>query len=107
MKLPSALTLPSGLRVTLAARSAPSEKKRAEGEPLFSEVLALFDDGDVRSDHDVRDLRLADFHVLRAVLTKLRFLHEDEIEVPCTNCRRNVAVHPCASLEIGPWVDGE
>lgn len=108
MKLPSSLTLPSGARVRLAAARPPeAPRARKKGEPLFSEVLSLFDDGTVKLDRDVRELPLADFHVLRAVLTKAGFVHEDEIEIPCGNCGKTFAVRPCSALEIGPWVDGE
>ena len=68
------LTLPSGTRVDLVLGEAPeSPRARKPGAPLFSEVLALFDEGVVSiAGKDVRDLALPDFHVLRAVLMKKR-----------------------------------
>ncbi len=109
MKLPSSLTLPSGAKIRLRAASTPkSPRAREPGAPLFSEVLALFDEGVVSLEgKDVRDLELSDFHVLRAVLTKAGFVAEEEIEVECANCGEEIAVRPCARLEIGPYVDGE
>lgn len=109
MKLPSSLTLPSGAKVKLRAAKTPeSPRKRKAGEPLFSEVLRLFDDGDVSLEgRDVRDLPLSDFHALRAVLTKCGFVDEEEIEVACANCEAKLRLRPCAKLEIGPYVDGE
>lgn len=109
MKLPSSLTLPSGAKVKLRAAKTPDvPRERGSGEPLFSDVLSLFADGTVTlGEQDVLDLPLADFHVLRAVLTKHGFVHEDEIEVSCANCETKLRVRPCAKLEIGPYVDGE
>lgn len=109
MRLPSSLALPSGARVKLRAREALEQPRaRQQGEPLFSEVLALFDDGTVTLDgRDVRDLSLADFHVVRAVLTKHRFVDEEEIEIVCANCDEKLLARPCKKLEIGPYVDGE
>jgi hypothetical protein len=109
MKLPPSLTLPSGAKVTLRAATTPkTPRARKPEEPLFSEVLALFDDGVVvLEEQDVRDLPLSDFHVLRAVLTKHGFVTEDEIEVACANCGEKIRLRPCAKLEIGPYVDGE
>lgn len=109
MKLPASLTLPSGAKVGLRAASAPrSPRQRSAGAPLFSEVLALFDDGTVTlTGAEVRDLALPDFHVLRAVLIKHGFAFEEEIEITCENCGAPLAVRPCARLEIGPYVDGE
>jgi hypothetical protein len=109
MKLPASLTLPSGAEVKLRAPKQPATpRKRAAGEPLFSEVLGLFADGTVTLEgKDVRDLALSDFHVLRAVLTKHGFVDEQEIEVACANCDAKLCVRPCAKLEIAPYVDGE
>ncbi len=111
--LPRTLTLPSGQRVTLRARTASAEpSRRGEDAPLFSEVLALFDDGIVeltreRAPVDVRDLPLADFHVVRAFLTKAGLVHEEEVELDCHNCGELLTSHPCRGLETGPWEDGE
>jgi len=85
--------------------------RRANGAPLFSEVLGLFE-RDVaiakgKTVIDVRDLPLADFHVVRAVLTKAGLVHEDEVELDCGNCDEVLVAHPCRDLETGPWEDGE
>ncbi len=111
--LPRTLTLPSGTRVTLRRTSSgeATAARPGEGEPLFSEVLGLFD-RDVsltkgRTKLDVHDLPLADFHVVRAFLTKAGLVHEDEVEIDCHNCGELLAVHPCEGLETGPWEDGE
>lgn len=109
MKLPSSLTLPSGAKVKLRATKAnDAPRRRKPGEPLFSEVLGLFDDGTITLDGtDVRDLALADFHVVRAVLTKHGLVDEEEIEIGCANCEAKMRLRPCSKLEIGPYVDGE
>ena len=111
--LPRTLTLPSGARVTLRRTSSGEALavRPDEGAPLFSEVLGLFDH-DVsiskgKTKLDVRDLPLADFHVVRAFLTKAGLVHEDEVEIDCHNCGELIVVHPCEGLETGPWEDGE
>lgn len=128
LELPCTLTLPSGARVKLLRTgSGPIEEHEAEeGAPLFSEIIDLFD-GEVKLESkmvatagrrtrppnrvtgriDVRDLSLADFHVVRAVLTKAGFVHEEEVEIDCHNCGDVLVVRPCEGLEIGPWEDGE
>src|SRR5688500_13511929 len=103
------LTLPIAGRVNVRLKVRPERPSaRAPRAPLFSEVLALFEDGFVEiEDHDVRDLALPDFHVLRAVLMKKGFVEEKEIEIACENCDEPMRVRPCDKLEIGPWLDGE
>jgi hypothetical protein len=117
-ELPRTLTLPSGARVTLERSStrAMAPATRTEQAPLFSEVVALFD-ADVRlakkekgaraTRIDVQDLSLADFHVVRAALTKAGLVAEDEVEIACHNCEEVVILRPCECLETGPWEDGE
>lgn len=110
--LPRTLTLPSGARVTLRRTSSAVARPRAAGAPLFSEVLALFEEGAVAMTKDgapldVRELPLADFHVLRAFLIKAGIAGEDEIEIDCHNCGEVLVVRPCSGLETGPWEDGE
>jgi hypothetical protein len=87
--LPRTLTLPSGTRVTIAG---------AENESAFEAIL---------SEGDPLDLPLADFNVVRAVLTKAGAIPEEEIEVDCHNCGEILCVRPCERLEIGPWQDDE
>jgi hypothetical protein len=111
--IPRRLTLPSGARVVLRPRmGGPRAVEPPEGgAPIFSDAIELFDrevklERDKR-ECDVRDLMLADFHVLRAVATKAGLLHEDEVEVACHNCGERLVARPCEQLEIGPYVDGE
>jgi hypothetical protein len=110
-RLPSRLTLPSGAAVTLRAVRPPGEpRRRAPDAPLFEETLAALDGEAVRLEGgalDPRGLALADFHVLRAVLTKTGYVAEEEITVDCRNCGAAISARPCERLEIGPWVDGE
>ena len=69
---------------------------------LFAEALALeIDPG------NVRDLSLADFHVVRAIATKRGLIAEASIEVDCMNCNAPLDTQPCAHMEIAPWEDGE
>jgi hypothetical protein len=108
---PKRLHLPSGRIVALEAKvGAP--RKRAPKEPLFSELVDLVSSGELvlrESDAavDVRSLSLADFHALRAIATRLGWLFEEAIEIACRNCGEPMTVAPCASLELGPWADGE
>ena len=122
--LPKALTLPSGTRVSLevdasvkvpiAAGDVPRVSTAAMGvaaAPRFTAAIALLG-GRVRlqsegSKVDPLDLALGDFHLLRGVLLKHGLLEEEEIEVDCSNCGEILKVKPCASLETGPWEDGE
>ena len=108
---PKRVHLPSGRVVALEAKvSAP--RKRAPGEPLFSELVTLASSGELALREgdaavDVWTLQLADFHALRAIATRLGWLAEEPIEIGCRNCAEPMRVAPCASLELGPWVDGE
>lgn len=108
---PKRVHLPSGRVVALEAK-VTAARSRAPKEPLFSELVDLvaagelvLRDGDAAV--DVRTLRLADFHALRAIATRLGWLAEEPIEIACRNCREPMTVAPCASLELGPWADGE
>jgi hypothetical protein len=113
-KLPSRLTLPSGRLVQLrpgkSGERAPLE--RAPDAPLFSEVEAAVAEGRVAitsggAPLDVSTLVLRDFHVVRAVLARSAIVAEEEVALECRNCAEKLRLLPCASLEIGPWVDDE
>lgn len=95
--------VPSQGRGALPERSAPP----ARGALPTTGASPRTRGGTRERSIDVLDLPLADFHVLRAVLLKAGFAHEDEEEVECRNCGRVLSVRPCAGLEIGPWEDGE
>jgi hypothetical protein len=83
-------------------------RERAKGAPLFSEVLSLFDEGIVTLEGvDVRDLPLADFHALRAVLTAAGLVHEETVTFPCKNCERSLTHAPCGAMPLGPFLDHE
>jgi hypothetical protein len=117
---PKRVHLPSGRVVSFGPRragleakvSAAAARKRAPNEPLFSELVELASSGELALREgdaavDVRELALADFHALRAIATRLGWLAEEPIEIGCRNCGEPMSVAPCASLELGPWVDGE
>lgn len=121
-KLPARLTLPSGAVVQLRLAGAEGQGGpgaleplvRAPGAPLFSEaVRALTPPGERVSltqggkGVDVGSLALRDFHVLRAVLARSGVIAEEEVEIACRNCGAPMRALPCATLEIGPWADGE
>jgi hypothetical protein len=102
--------LPTGRVVALDA-TEPARAARRE-RSLFADALALFETGGVRIRADgapveVRSLDLRDFHTLRAILTRLGWLEEATVEVPCRNCERVIEHAPCAALELGPFVDRE
>jgi hypothetical protein len=108
VRLPSRITLPSGTRVVLGEKRAAGEpRKRRAGAPLFSETLEALAENVTVEKIDIDALPLADFHVLRAVLTKAGYVAEESIDVTCANCGAPLTITPCAGLEIGPWVDGE
>jgi hypothetical protein len=56
---------------------------------------------------DVTALSLADFHALRAICTRLGWLHEEPVEFACRNCGLVMSIASCATLPLGPFVDGE
>jgi hypothetical protein len=119
MRPPSRIHLPSGRVVALQPRDATSgvtsPRARARAAPLFSELLDLLASGDVALVDpaerggvvDVAKLPLRDFHVLRAVATRLGWLAEEPIEIVCRNCAEPIVLSPCASLELGPFAHGE
>jgi hypothetical protein len=112
-RLPKTLTLPSGARVTLEERSlrASALPEASDAPMLFSDALALLRERvallSESRELDVFELSLADFHVVRAILTKAALLEEDEVTVSCLNCDAELSTRPCAGLETGPWEDGE
>jgi len=110
---PKRVHLPSGRVVALEVKvAAPAARKRAPKDPLFSELVELASSEELalregEAAVDVRSLSLADFHALRAIATRIGWLAEEPIEIGCRNCKEWMSVAPCASLELGPWVDGE
>jgi hypothetical protein len=56
---------------------------------------------------DLRALDLRDFHTLRAIATRLGWLAEEPVDIPCRNCGEELRHSPCAALELGPYADGE
>jgi hypothetical protein len=109
---PKRVHLPSGLAVALEAKEALSPRGRVRGAPLFSELVELVSSGDVtlgtgQEPVDVLSLELRDFHALRAVATRLGWLAEEAVEIGCRNCGEVFAHPPCATLQLGPFVDGE
>ncbi|HEY8041207.1 MAG TPA: hypothetical protein VIF15_15480 [Polyangiaceae bacterium] len=112
MRPPKRVHLPSGRAVELELRGAAGPRARAPGSPLFSELSGLVADGDlVLRDQgrplDLGGLELRDFHALRAIATRLGWLAEEPIEIACRNCGEATTHSPCATLELGPFVDGE
>jgi parvulin-like peptidyl-prolyl isomerase len=107
LRLPALVHLPSGLAVHLEPPAAP-----LRGLALLG-LARAFVDGQVvvRGDRgglvEGGALALADFHVLRAVLTAAGHLDEAAVVVPCVNCGELVRAAPCAALELGPYLDGE
>jgi hypothetical protein len=53
------------------------------------------------------ELPLADFHSLRAILTRLGRIPEDEVSIVCQNCETRFEVKPSSALELGPYADDE
>lgn len=112
-RLPRRVVLPSRLEVRLEARDAPGAARDPVSGPRFAAALDVLQRGVVRvadakgAAIDPRGLPLADFHVLRALLLRSGFLHEEEIDVACRNCDAPVRGLPCRGLEIAPYADGE
>jgi hypothetical protein len=114
MRPPHRVHLPSGRSVALEVRGEVEQggpRARAKSAPLFSELLDLLA-GDVAlvergATIDPMTLPLRDFHVLRAIATRLGWLAEEPVEIDCRNCGATFSMSPCASLELGPFVHGE
>ena len=109
---PKRLHLPSGRVVALSARPGLTARSRAKAAPLFSELVELVTTGDLTLSTQeqpvaITSLELRDFHVLRAVATRLGWLAEEPVVIACRNCSATITHAPCASLELGPFVDGE
>lgn len=111
--LPSTLTLPSRITIAIRASDAPkAPSERTSGDALFEATRTLLASGAITLTKggaaiDVDGLALADFHALRAVLTKAGFVAEEAIDISCRNCGAAMKVHPCEAMEIGPFVDDE
>jgi predicted RNA-binding Zn-ribbon protein involved in translation (DUF1610 family) len=103
--------LPSGRVVTLEA-SVKAPRARLAKEPMFSELASLVGSGELTLTEKgaplaLTSLELRDFHALRAIATHLGWIQEDEVAFPCCNCGETVEARPCASMQTGPFVDGE
>jgi hypothetical protein len=106
--------MPSGRVLRLARGEAVRTQKRPRaGARLFDEALSVLLGGGVvlRDERgasvDARSLALCDFHLLRAVLVRASLATEEPVTFPCRNCEAKTTVHPCAALELAPWIDGE
>lgn len=107
MRPPKRVHLPSGRVVALETRGQVRPRRRARAAPLFSELADLVEGGDVAVDIDLRALALRDFHALRALAMRFGWIEEEPIEIACCNCDAPIRLAPCASLALGPFVDGE
>jgi hypothetical protein len=100
--------LPSGRVVGVATRGEPRARRAEHGAPLFAEVKGLFEAGDVAlRDAELETLALADFHALRAILTRHGWVFEEPVELSCRNCLGPLTHRPCAALPLGPFADRE
>jgi hypothetical protein len=111
-RCPRAVQLPSGRVVELRLSEQLAPRSPAAGAPLFSEVVDLFESGDVALHSDgaplaVYLLELCDFHALRAILTAAGLLTEETLDLTCRNCDAPLAHAPCAAMPLGPFVDRE
>lgn len=109
---PKRVHLPTGLVVAMEAKPGIAPRARERAAPLFSELVELVESGDLRLTTDggplaVKTLALRDFHALRAIATRLGWLAEEPVEIACRNCGETFDHAPCASFELGPFVDGE
>ncbi len=106
--LPRRLQLPSGRTVSfLKTRCMDPPKAPPAQAPLFDDaVAALGTVGlmDGSEPVDPLDLCLADFHTLRAALTRAGWLHEDTESIACHNCEVAMDIAPCAAFEWGHHV---
>lgn len=110
---PSRLQLPSGRIVRISEEKADRDAPVATDSLLFGDALDLLahrirlEDEARREPLSVEQLRLDDFHALRAIATRLGRLSEPLIRYPCRNCQREVEARPSSGLELGPFIDCE
>lgn len=109
-RFPQRLHLPSGRLVRLKTLGTPSIPPPAS--TLFADALRLFEHGVVIEDErsrivSVDDLRLDDFHTLRAIAYRIGLLAEEPVTVRCRNCDASFDTRPSQALELGPFLDGE
>jgi hypothetical protein len=112
VKLPPRLQLPTGRIVDLAGKDGLAPRAASPGAPLFSEVVDLFESGDVtlhseRAPLTVYALELRDFHALRGIATACGLVAEEAIQVHCKNCDTAIDHAPCRAMALGPFVDAE
>src|SRR5262245_51179494 len=109
-RLPKSLMLPSRRIVHLSEKSPPRDVSR--GQNLFAQEIHVMESKLTLKDEKgervhVGALELRDFHTLRAILTKLEWIAEKDVEIACINCEENWKIKPCSTLELGPFVDRE
>lgn len=101
--LPATLLLPCGLRAKLVPRA---DGPLANGDLIAS--FAALSAGVVEIEGGtIGELMLADANVLRVALAQTGLVEEPEIDVVCENCDARLKVRPSASVELGPYFDGE
>lgn len=98
--------------VVVRARVGLDRRLRRRAAPLFSEMIELVTSGDVHlasngTELSVFELELRDFHALRAIATRVGWLHEESVEFTCRNCDAPITHEPCSALELGPYLDSE
>jgi len=111
IELPCAVTLPSGLRVSLGweplkrgAEAVTSAPPLARAIELLHIEGALFTvDGNL----DVDALCLSDVHLLVALLARASLISEPRVDVVCENCDARSTITPSRDFEPGPFLDGE
>ncbi|MFO0552138.1 MAG: metallopeptidase family protein [Polyangiaceae bacterium] len=110
--LPSALTLPSGLRVRFGdvGKREPRDREAPPRTQVASALALcegrLFDAGS-GAPVDAWDLSLGDVHVLTAVLARSGLVAETPTRIACENCGAPLEVAPSEHVELGPFLDGE
>jgi len=109
--LPQRLHLPSGKLVRLTKLAAVSSEA-SPSSTLFADALHLFEHGFVLEDErqgriEIDELRLDDFHTLRALACRVGLLSESAVSVRCRNCDEVFETRPSQALELGPFLDGE
>lgn len=106
--LPKSVMLPSGRIVHLSEKKGP-QQSRAPG--LFGDAIQRIETALRMKENGepvhVGGMVLADFHALRAILTRIGWLDEEEVSIECVNCKKPMRIQPCETFELGPFVDRE
>jgi hypothetical protein len=97
-------SLPSGARVELDSEQVLAVEGMFASEMNGQHATLTSSDG---KPLELAELSLTDFHSLRAILTRLGRIRDDDVSIVCQNCDTRFDVKPTSAFELGPYADDE